>query len=265
MRPPLVTLLGLALVCGTAQQARAEAELQLYLEGATYDYDTESWFLEEASDGSSQPVRLWAIGNVGAKGTIEAVRLAVAYEAWCDVEYGDPDAYDPMVPLRFVGSTTNHSGFLDDSTPGEPSFIQQVTDGSVPQLGDLGELGDLPSHGEYGEGIVWQEFLLGDFTETNSPIADFIGTFPEPTDKEGQINVYEIWVDADTSLHGLSLHFDLYNHYEGNNKAKAVFAPFSHDADGTATYIPAPPAYVGLISMALMGLVGYVWQKRRGG
>lgn len=243
-----------------AADARAEAELQLYLEGATYDTQTDTWVLTAASDGSSQPIRLWAIGNVSAKGTIWDVKLAVAYDAEYDELYGGGPG--GTLPLSLVGSTTGgYGGFTDATTPGDPTLLQHVTDGSVPTLGD-GR--DLPSHGEYGDGIAWQEFALGDFDQTDSPIADFIGSFPDPTAKMGQINVYEISVLANTGLHGVRLHFDLYDHYEGGNHSKYVFSPFSHDGDGTMSFVPAPPAHVGLIGMALAGLVGHLWRRRRG-
>ena len=53
--------------------------LQLYVEGGTYDAGTESWVLGYTSD----PIRLWVIGNVagpGSQGTIYDTKLAIAYD-----------------------------------------------------------------------------------------------------------------------------------------------------------------------------------------
>jgi len=54
--------LGLLVAMGSA--AHAVPALQLYIEGATYDTDSESWVV------SSTDFRLWVIGDVGHTGTI---------------------------------------------------------------------------------------------------------------------------------------------------------------------------------------------------
>ena len=66
-----------ATVLIAAPSVRAVPVLQLYVEGATYNYEHESWVV---SSGTSS-ARLWIIGKVagpGGKGTIENVRLSVA-------------------------------------------------------------------------------------------------------------------------------------------------------------------------------------------
>ena len=63
--------------------ANAVPILQLYLEGATYDFATESWVLAPGGSSGGDPFRLWAIGNVagpGGAGTISDVRLSIAYD-----------------------------------------------------------------------------------------------------------------------------------------------------------------------------------------
>ena len=155
--------------------------LQLYIEGATYDTDSESWVLADPESGSA---RLWAIGNVegpGGQGPILDVHLAVAY----------PEPEDGPVTVTLNLSTTGDYGEFDDpSLSPVPTFLQTVTDGSIPRLNDGSPL---PSHGVYGPGIDWQEFALGDFTSTDSPMGDFTGVFPSPEHQDaGQINVYEI-------------------------------------------------------------------------
>src|SRR3546814_374735 len=159
--------------------------LQLFVEGATYDTDHESWvFAPQFGD----PIRLWVIGNVaggGGKGTIEDVKLSFAYE----------DAGSPVTIVLTPSTTGGFNGVVDPSTPSTPVHRQTVDDGSLPLLFD-GE--SIPAHGVYGAGVEWQEFGLGDFALTDSPVGDFINTFP--TDffiGAGQINVYELSVIGD--------------------------------------------------------------------
>lgn len=273
MRRVLAVLMGLALSIGSAQQGRAETTLQLYLEGATYDPATETWVKTAASDGS-EPIRLWAIGATEHYGTISDVKLAIAYVEQYDEEYGKGEPGDRVLDIRLTPSTTlGYNGFLDPSLAADPVFNQHG-EGTIPTLND-GR--DLPSHGEYGPGINWQEFKLGDFSLEDSPITDFLGTAPDyllpeapdPWNHMGQISVYEVWLVPpegfvpDPSFHGLDLHFDLYNHVQTGKKLHSRFAPFSHDVHGEGQFVPAPPAYVGLIGMAIMGLGAYVWRRRR--
>ncbi len=252
-------LVGWVLLSALASPVRAEPLLQLYLEGATYDSVTDTWVASPPGSSNAQPLRLWAIGNVSATPgrLIEAVRLSIAYDkSWRD---GDND--DNELIFMFTPSTTGgYGGYYDPSTPAAPTFLQYGAENTRPILGDGSPL---PWHGIFGPNTVWQEFALGDFTLTDSPIGDFIDVFPTiPTinsnsTPRGQINVYEITVawTGGVSAHGAEIHFDLYNHYEGKNHIKARFAPFSHDSDATAHIIPAPPSLVGLVSMGAMGAV----------
>ena len=232
-------LMFVGIVLGVGLTASAVPTLQLYLEGSTYDAGTETWIL----DGTADIARLWVIGNVagpGGAGMISDVRLAVAYDAI---------GVTPTIQLN-SSTTGGYGGFTDPSTPATPTLNHTETGGGIPQLTDGS---DLPSHGIYGAGTDWQEFLLGDFTETDSPIADFIDVFPtDMTLNAGQINVYEISVSGVGEP--ILLHFDAYDSVQGTTKARSVFAPFSHDA---AT-VPAPgAAFLGLIGLGLIG-----WVKR---
>jgi hypothetical protein len=230
------------LVALMSVSASAEPALQLYLEGATYDQGSDTWV---ASGGDS--VRLWTIGAVGEVGTISNVRLAIAYDSsLTDVDF-------TLTP----STTGGEGGFTDPSTPGAPTLLQTVTDGSLPQLTGGGSIGN---HGEYGDGTTWQEFALGDFTLTDSPIADFINSFPTPTNKLGQINVYEItFTGADSSA---TFHFDLYDSVVSGNKARAVFAPFSHDAEVNPPPVPEPASLATAGLGVILGL-GYAWRRRK--
>jgi hypothetical protein len=213
--------------------------LQLYVEGGSYDSATESW--DVSADST---IRLWAIGNVagpGGAGTIYDVRLAVAYDA---------AAGSPVVSLT-PSTTGGYGGFLDPSVADPATFVQTVTNGSRPLLGDGRSL---PGHGIYGPGTHWQEFLLGDFTGTDSQIEDFIDAFPIPdATTEGQISVYEVTVSGSLT-EPLSLHFDLYDHVAARNRIRAVFAPFSHDADGSLGDIAVVPEAESMIAWLLCGL-----------
>lgn len=239
--------------------ALAEPVLQLYIEGAVYDTDTQSWYKEASSDGS-EPVRVWAIGYASqAKELLDIVdvKLSIAYSV--DWESNG------HLPITLTPSTTGgYDGYTDVSTPVAAQLLQYGAEGTVPMYGPPENLKPLPAHGEYGPGIVWQEFLLGDFNLNDSPIADFSpvggpGTIPDPTSKLGQINVYEVWLGI-PNAHGVRLHFDLYNHILGTNRG--VFAPFSHDADGTGRFVPGPSVLVGLCSMGLTALG--LFRRRRG-
>lgn len=216
--------------------------LQVYVEGADYDQDTETWQLTSSSLGD--PFRVWIIGNVdgpGGQGLIEDVRIAFSYESVVSA---------PVVSL--VSSTTGgYGGFTDPSVAGAATHLQTVTDGSSPTLGDESSL---PSHGIYGAGTDWQEFGIGDFGLTDSPMADFIDLFPSaPADPSGQISVYDV---SATNASGLVFHIDAYSY--------SNFAPFSHDgggSGGTVTIIPAPGA--ALLACMGLGMIGRI--KRRAG
>ena len=240
------SVLGLTVVVGAflgGSTAQAVPVLQLYLEGATYDTATETWVLVPPDSSSGEPFRLWTLGNIsgpGGHGPLADVRLSVSYEAV---------AVAPTITLT-PSTTGGYGGWLDPTTPIAPTYLQTVTDGSVPVLGDGG---NLPSHGQFGPGMHWQEFSLGDFNETGSSVADVIGEFPlNPTETGGHINVYEVSVLAESDM---VLHFDLYDTLYSNNHAK--FAPFSHDAE----IVPIPGAAV--LAIAGFGLVGIVKRRLR--
>ncbi|MCR4412107.1 MAG: choice-of-anchor N protein [Thermoguttaceae bacterium] len=260
-----LALLSVPLVASTAQAIPA---LQLYLEGAEWDKYTETWVVDGSSSGS-YPIRLWAIGNTSSESLVD-VRLSIAYAATERTYSGTTITSD----LRFTltpSTTRGYWGFTDDSIPdADPLTDGYQMEGDLDatsytdpwHIGDPGEIPvltggkELPNHGQFGPGIVWQEFMLGDFTirPPDSPIADFIGSGSiVPTTTFGQINVYEIWVRRDNGddVHGVQLHFDLYDHYESRTKGK--FAPFSHDA----AMAPAPSTWVGLLSMGVLGVIAY--------
>ncbi len=231
-----------------AGSAHAVPILQLYLEGGTYNDVTESWELTQTGTSAGEPFRLWAIGNVdgpGGSGAINEVRLSVVYDS----------QFDGLINIALAGSTTGgFGGFTDPSTPADPTWLQKVTDGSQPVLYGGNPL---PSHGVYGSGRVWEEYLLGDLTATDSPVGDFIDDFPTAIYPDsGQINVYEVSV---TGGHDATIHFDLYNHVTSATRGK--FAPFSHDADGDSNIVPEPATAVIWSLLGLLGLVA-IYRRR---
>jgi hypothetical protein len=248
-----------ALLVATVVPSAAWAEplLQLYLEGGTYDSETQTWRLTPAGSSSGEPFRIWAVGNVEqAKGhAIYDVKIAASYVAEAD-EGGMMNI--TLTPAIADGSGS-YRGFDDPSAPDAPTFLQWNTDGATPLLGD-GK--NLPSHGVYGEGVHWQEFALGDFTLTDSPIGDFSRDFPEAGNKRGQINVYDVTVSG-FSVHPVEIHFDLYDHTYSGTKIKSKFAPFSHSADVNAevNVAPQPSAF----ALALTALATFfAWNGWRG-
>lgn len=260
---PVVLLL--FVMAGQAPRALAYPALQLYLEGGLYDPITESWFLAPPGSSAGEPFRLWVIGNTSWKGTIYDVRLSMAYSAAYRTYDENGNIIQDLV-VSFSPSTTGGAfGFTDPSVPGMPEFIQAAPAGTVPLLGDGSAL---PPHGIFGPNTVWQEWLLGDFTLQDSPIGDFVGQIPlSPSTTMGQINVYELSImfkDGATA-HGVTVHFDAYNHVIGNNHVWYRFVPFSHDADADVTVVPEPGSVAGLGGLLLgaVTLGSRFWKRRR--
>lgn len=244
-----------------ANSAQAVPILQLYMEGGVYNPVTESWEITPPGSSNGAPFRIWTIGNVsgpGSFGTIYNVRLAAVY----DESVGDINI---MLTPALAGGTGSYGGFVDLSLPSVPVILSgpddvASTEGTVPRLGD-GK--PLPSHGEYGDGRVWQEFGLGNFTTADSQVGDFIDGFPTPSSQlRAQINVYDVSVTGNFGQHPFTIHFDLYDTVYAGNHAKTKFAPFSHDASGAhgeSTIVPEP----GTVTMSLLGALGLIAPLRR--
>lgn len=258
----LAIFVAAAVVVVGANTAFGVPLLQIYLEGGTYDATTESWVVAGPSGGGS--VRLWVIGNTqgpgSVPGTISDVKLSVAYsDVW---NFGNSEETSLITLSPSTANGYGGGGFTDPSVPDsdlstlgiqDPQWLQFRNDGSSPVL-STGK--SLPTHGIFGADTDWQEFLLGDFSLADSPVADFIGAFPTVLyPSTGQINVYDVTIPG--GYHGAVLHFDVYDHVEGRNGAR--FAPFSHDGSGSGggfeNVVPEPSSMVLCSGLALMGLI----------
>ncbi len=223
-----------AIVGSLSLRATAIPVLQLYIEGATYDESTETWWIGHS------PFTLLVIGNVEQFGTIYDVRLAAA------------------VPSNEAGTITlaptTATVVSDPSVPPPPqptaNFPSQP--GAIPLMPPDNR--PLPRHEVYHSGVKFYEWKLGDFTLTDSPIGDFIYGVPTEFPKMGQINAYTVtvfgfalvWFDADG-----------YIEQQGGQQGKqrSVFTPFSHNA----AYSPEPTTVLLLLS----GMAPLLWWRRR--
>jgi len=213
-----------------ATTSQAIPALQIYIEGATYDNDIESWIINE------HDLTLWVIGNVGQTGPILDVKLAAAYMS---SESGS---------ISVTG--TSASMLADPSPAADPGSPYMSADGEVPIMSDGSPL---PSHGTYGAGVSFMQWSLGDFTLTDSAVGDFTGGFPASFPQTGQINAYDISISSGISV----VRFDVFNHVEG--KTGALFGPFSHG--GVSAPVPEPGTFA-LLGLGLAG-AGLASLRRR--
>ena len=206
--------------------------LQIYIDGSSYDPVTESWIT------TASTFDIWIIGDVGGHASIFNVFLSAAtFTAETGSITLTPTTASGLPPAG------------DPSTPGAPVYNGLSADGAIPIKSDGSALA---THGVYGPGVRFHEWSLGDFTLTDSPIGDYITSFPAAFPSMGQVNVYTVTVTGYTAVH-----FDTYDTIEG--KQHSSFGPFSHDG---GTLIPEPGTWL-LLSAGLLGLVGVQVRRKR--
>jgi hypothetical protein len=213
--------------------ALANPKLQLYIPGATYETGSETWVYPGLE------YDLWAIGSVNnPKDIIQDVKLAAAVKDGQSgtiaielLEVNSEDIPDEMV----TGSVDSRIAYFEDATP------------------ILGDGSSLPPHDIYPSDYF--EFQLGNFLAVEQGIPDFNEDYdpdnPVSSNAWGQIKKYHVKVTGGYDW----VHFDLYDHIIGKNKA--VFAPFSHDSDaedgaqpGAGSPAPEPTTLI-LLGMGL--------------
>jgi hypothetical protein len=251
--------------------ALAVPNLQIYIEGATYDTATETWVI------SSYDYELWVIG---AHLEVKDVKLAFAVpddkdkDGSIQVTWGTPDS-----PDYGAGSSTvifnDPDLVLDEDDPNrlscedyrnsyddlvdpdeaydpddnpykDPDPAQYGFGSGTPLAGDGAEI---PPHGVFPTDFY--EYFIGDFG-TDEIVQNYIPGDELGDTADGEIKIFDISVSGYTWVDIIA-----YDHVIlSNNKAKYVFTPFSHDASSA---IPEPATMLLLGS----GLIGLGWFGRR--
>lgn len=237
--------------------ALAIPDLQLYLEGSSYDPATATWVFV------GDHFKLWVLGDTQHFGTIFHVKLTVAYPttAGNGTITITPDLASPgLLPPPGDPLPLPPAPLLvtNPSSAASPSNACNGTYGTVGTIPCLGSGKPLAQHGEYGAGVQWIEYLLGDFSASDSPIGDYITVAPPATFPDmGQINVYKVDVSGFTA--GTLLHFDAFDHVvQTKGRNRFIFAPFSHDALDSPS-VPEPSSLLLLGS----GVSAFIWLRLR--
>lgn len=223
-------LLTALLVTALASTSFAFPELQLYIDGATYDAGSQTWV------ASGQNIDLYVIANMD----LDDVLVSIALD---QNEYTSSMNPDGIASATFDGSTV-----INDWTWGDAPLA--TVDPDPNNLKDLAGHGVYPSwYAEFNAGNfrVADGGGIGDVEPINGTYFDPSAGYLDPanTNQLGQFKKFSV------SLAGaMSFHFDAYTLNEDGSIQ--YFAPFSHDAGTTTTHTPEPATML-LFGLGLAG------------
>ena len=239
----IVAIAALVLSAGSAQ---AIPKLQIYIPGATYDTETQTWVI------NSYDYDLWVIG---AHETIYDVKIALAV----------PTGEDGTINITWnQGKLVDNDGEIVDGEIVKEPFFQETLDETIDYLTNpyisfvedgtptMGDGTSLPPHGVFP--TSYYEYFLGDFG-TNQTVYNYIPGDEWMDSAPGETKKFAISVSEYTTVDIVA-----YDHYfQSDETAKYKFTPFSHDG---GSEIPEPATLL-LLGSGLIGLAGWGRKKSK--